>query len=109
MAYIKINDENKTNFRLENNPEESFSGAGYWYLKFSVICNLSADEFSEMFIPENLDIITMTDNQNREAEFLGYTQLINVRRVYTNEDMKARIAHITLQKNINKNEEGEKY
>lgn len=100
MAYIKINDENKTQFRLNGDPEENNGGNEYWYLKLSIVCNLPAEEFSELFIPENLEIIKMIDEQSQEIIFTGYSKIISVRRTYDKEDARTRIVNMVLQKRI---------
>lgn len=104
MAYIKINDENKTQFRLYNNPEENNGGNEYWYLKLSIICNLPAEEFSEVFIPKNLEIIKMIDEQNQEVSFIGYEKIISVRRTYDKEDITIRVVNLVLQKKLGNDE-----
>lgn len=105
MAYIKINDENKTMFRLYNNIEENNGGNEYWYLKLSIICNLSAEDFSKTFISKNLEIIKMIDNQEQETIFTGYTEIISVRRIYDKDDTTIKVVNIVLQKRINKESE----
>ena len=100
MAYIKINDGSQTVFFLNDSPEESFGGTEYWYLKISILCNLTAEELSEIFVPENLSLIKMFDNQDQEVDFSGYTKIISVRRTYDKDNLNVRVAHIVLQKKL---------
>lgn len=96
MACIKLN--NGMTFELQNNPEESYNGRGYWYLRLDLKCTLSADEIGKIFTKDNLTILTMIDDLEQEITFYGYNDIVSLRRIYVEENITLSYISLNLQK-----------